>query len=134
MVDPWLVASARAVTLKLNAPRRAAIALVTDAPWEGPTSAGFTARKDGDAIRLYYRGSVGGSDTQSISSPASRKAATGSPLRDPIVDSSRSTVRPGTTSFGRGANPPHFAPFIDENPNVRPDERYQALGGLKERG
>jgi len=32
LVDPWLVASARAVTLKLNAPRRAEIALVTDAP------------------------------------------------------------------------------------------------------
>ena len=55
-VDAFLVDTVRDATLVLHPPRRAEVVLVTDAPWEGPTSAYFTVLKDGDTIRLYYRG------------------------------------------------------------------------------
>jgi hypothetical protein len=61
-VDNFLVAAARGAALKLHEPRRAEVVLVLDAPWEGPTSAYFSVLRDGDVIRLYYRGSVAGSD------------------------------------------------------------------------
>jgi hypothetical protein len=61
-VDRFLVASARGAALRLHEPRKAEVVLVLDAPWEGPTSAYFSVLRDGDVIRLYYRGSVAGSD------------------------------------------------------------------------
>ncbi len=62
-VDDWLIDSrqgrvARAATTRSGRE----VVLVTDAPWEGVTSAYFSVVQDGDLVRLYYRGSVPGSD------------------------------------------------------------------------
>jgi hypothetical protein len=43
----------------------------------------------------------------------------------------------GTTANNvvwKGVESHNFAPFLDRNPRVRPDERYKALGGLKQPG
>jgi hypothetical protein len=42
---------------QLHEPTPQEVALVTDAPWEGNTSAYFTVFQDGDLYRMYYRGS-----------------------------------------------------------------------------
>jgi hypothetical protein len=61
-VDEFLVAQKSGAALKLHEPVRREIVLTTDQPWEGPTCGYFTAIQDGKKVRLYYRGSSGGSD------------------------------------------------------------------------
>ncbi len=43
--------------LQLQRPEPKEVVLVTDAPWEGNTSAYYTIFQDGDRYRMYYRGS-----------------------------------------------------------------------------
>ncbi len=61
-VDEFLVASKKGLELKLHEPVRREIVLTTDKPWEGPTCGYFSVIQDGRKVRLYYRGSAGGSD------------------------------------------------------------------------
>ena len=41
---------------ELQYPTPRDVALTTDKPWEGNTSAYFTVFRDGDRVRMYYRG------------------------------------------------------------------------------
>src|SRR4051812_46493420 len=61
-VDNWLIATSKNAALKLNPPELREVVLVTDAPWEGSSSAYFSVVQHDHWIRLYYRGSSGGSD------------------------------------------------------------------------
>jgi hypothetical protein len=134
LVDPFLVASARRATLELHPPRRAEIALVTDAPWEGPTSAYFSVLQEGDVIRLYYRGSVEGSDHSDNQVTCVAESRDGIHFTRPhlgLVEINGSTAN---NVVWRGVESHNFAPFLDRNPNAAPDARYKALGGIKQPG
>ena len=61
-VDDWLIERMKGTSLKLNTPIKREIVLVTDKPWEGPTSGYCVLFQDGDTIRLYYRGYSPGKD------------------------------------------------------------------------
>ena len=52
LVDDWLIDSADGVSLKLAEPERREVVLVTDAPWEGPTSAYFSVVQDGEIVKV----------------------------------------------------------------------------------
>ncbi|MSU51239.1 MAG: hypothetical protein EXS37_19485 [Opitutus sp.] len=131
LVDDWLVESALGAALKLNEPRRAEVVLVTDAPWEGPTSAYFSVLKDGDVIRLYYRGSVGGSDHSIDQVTCVVESRDGITFTRPTVGLIEVSGSTANNVVWRGVESHNFAPFIDRNPQARADERYKALGGLK---
>ncbi|MBL9209601.1 MAG: hypothetical protein JNL92_03985 [Opitutaceae bacterium] len=134
LVDDFLVDAARDATLTLHPPRRAEVVLVTDAAWEGPTSAYFTVLKDGDTIRLYYRGSVGGSDHSIDQVTCVAESKDGIHFTRPnlgLIEVKGSKVN---NVVWKGVESHNFAPFLDRNPNARPDERYKALGGVKQPG
>jgi hypothetical protein len=128
-VDDFLIASKQGVSLRLTPPQRREIVLVTDKPWEGPSSAYFTVIQDRDLIRLYYRGTSGRDD---------------SPLQVTCYAESRDGVnftRPELNLFEfngsrqnniiwRGVESHNFAPFLDTNPAAKPEERFKALGGV----
>jgi hypothetical protein len=133
-VDDFLIDAARDTNLKLHEPRRAEVVLVADAAWEGPTSAYFTALKDGDVIRLYYRGSVDGSDHSENQVTCVVESRDGIHFTRPNLGLIEVKGTKANNVVWRGVESHNFAPFLDRNPAAKPDERYKALGGIKPPG
>lgn len=133
-IDEFLVANSRATSLQLHEPRRAEVVLVTDAPWEGPTSAYFTVLKDGETIRLYYRGSVGGSDHSDDQVTCVAESRDGVHFTRPKLGLVEVRGSKENNIVWKGVESHNFAPFIDRNPNAPAAERYKALAGLKQPG
>ncbi|WP_414664313.1 hypothetical protein [Horticoccus sp. 23ND18S-11] len=133
-VDNFLVANTRGAALKLHEPRRAEVVLVLDAPWEGPTSAYFAVLKDGDVIRLYYRGSVAGSDHSDNQVTCVAESRDGIHFTRPKLGLIEVNGSKDNNVVWRGVESHNFAPFLDTNPKATPDARYKALAGLKQPG
>jgi len=133
-VDSYLVASTRGAALRLHEPRKAEVVLVLDAPWEGPTSAYFSVLRDGDVIRLYYRGSVAGSDHSDNQVTCVAESRDGIHFTRPKLGLVEVNGSKENNVVWRGVESHNFAPFLDLNPNCAPDARYKALAGLKQPG
>jgi hypothetical protein len=133
-IDRHLVASARDAAPRLHPPRRAEVVLVTDAPWEGPTSAYFTVLRDGGVIRLYYRGSVEGSDHSDAQVTCVAESRDGVTFTRPRLGLVEVNGSKENNVVWRGVESHNFAPFLDTHPAAAPDARYKALGGVKQPG
>lgn len=133
-VDDYLIAEARGVALKLHEPVRREVVLTTDQPWEGPTSAYFTLVQDGRKARLYYRGSAGGSDHSAAQVTCVAESDDGIRFTRPVLGLIEAGGTKANNIVWRGVESHNFAPFLDTNPAARPDERYKALGGIKQPG
>jgi hypothetical protein len=134
LVDDWLIDEARDVTLELNVPEHREVVLVTDAAWEGITSAYFSVVQDGEVVRLYYRGSVPGSDLSADQVTCVAESRDGVRFTRPklgLIEVGGSTEN---NVIWKGTESHNFAPFIDENPDCKPDQRYKALAGTKQPG
>jgi len=129
-VDDFLIERMDGVELRLNKPVPREVALVHDAPWEGNTCCYHTVFRDGDVIRMYYRGSHYDPEDEDDKSQVVCYAES----RDGIE-----WVRPelGLVKYGGskannivwdGQGSHNFAPFRDTNPACPPDEQYKALG------
>ncbi len=130
-VDDFLVETSRAAALRLHPPQRAEVVLVADAPWEGMTSGYFTVLKDGGVIRLFYRGSVDGSDHSDNQVTCMAESRDGIHFTRPKLGLVEVNGSKENNVVWRGVESHNFAPFLDGNPQAKPDERYKALGGLK---
>jgi hypothetical protein len=125
-VDDYLIERRTGVEQELHHPVPQSVALEFTAPWEGPTSCYATVFRDGDLVRLYYRGSNNeGPDFHQVTCYAES--------RDGIT-----FTRPNLSLFDwkgskdnnivwTGPGEHNFAPFLDENPACKPEERYKAL-------
>lgn len=133
-VDEFLVASKNGLELKLHEPVRREIVLTTDKPWEGPTCGYFSVIQDGRKVRLYYRGSAGGSDHSDNQVTCFVESEDGIHFTRPKLGLIEAGGTKDNNVIWRGVESHNFAPFLDSNPSVRPEERYKALGGVKQPG
>lgn len=133
-VDEYLVAKKSGVALKLHDPIKKEIVLVTDQPWEGKTCAYFTAIQDGKKVRLYYRGSSGGSDHSDDQVTCVVESEDGIHFTRPKLRLIEAGGTKDNNVIWRGVEAHNFSPFLDANPNTKPEERYKALGGVKQPG
>lgn len=133
-VDEYLVAKKSGVALKLAEPVRREVVLTTDQPWEGQTCAYFSAIQDGSKVRLYYRGSAGGSDHSEDQVTCMVESDDGIHFTRPKLGLIEAGGTKDNNVIWRGVESHNFAPFLDSNPNVKPEERYKALGGVKQPG
>src|SRR3954468_11861328 len=133
-VDQFLVARQSGVALKLHDPIKREIVLTTDQPWEGQTCAYFSVLQDGGKVRLYYRGSNGGSDASEDQVTCMAESTDGIHFTRPKLGLIEAGGTKDNNVIWRGVESHNFAPFIDTNPAAKPDERYTALGGNKEKG
>ncbi|MCU0979721.1 MAG: hypothetical protein MUF25_11215 [Pirellulaceae bacterium] len=139
-VDHFLIEKREGVSLQLQQPQPAGIALKFDQPWEGQVSGYVTVIHDGDLYRMYYRGRplTGYGDTD----PRAQEVTCYAESRDGIT-----FTRPklGLISFGGnkdnnailadvGHVTHNFAPFLDTRPGVPDAERFKAVGGSSESG
>ena len=133
-VDDYLVAKKEGLALKLHEPVRREIVLTTDKPWEGPTCGYFSAIQDGKKVRLYYRGSAGGSDHSDAQVTCFVESEDGIHFTRPKLGLIEAGGTKDNNVIWRGVESHNFAPFLDANPNAKAAERYKALGGVKQPG
>lgn len=143
LVDEFLIARRSGADLRLHPPTPREAVLVLDRPWEGCMCGYATVLRDGPRLRLYYRGWQ-----VDLESPESR----GESLRTPrpacicMAESSDGVhwERPELGLFAYGGSRDNnivwmgegddskglhgFSPFLDPNPDARPEARYKAVG------
>ena len=134
IVDDWLIADRKDVALKFHTPERREVVLVTNAPWEGSSSAYFSVVQDGELVRLYYRGSDRGSDLSEDQVTCVVESRDGVHFNRPKLGLIEAAGTKENNVVWKGIESHNFAPFRDTNPTCKPDERYKALGGLNHVG
>ena len=133
-VDEFLVGERKGASLKLHEPVKREVVLVTDQPWEGPTCAYFSAVQDGGTVRLYYRGSAGGSDHSADQVTCVAESTDGIHFTRPKLGLIEAGGTKDNNVIWRGVESHNFAPFLDANPAAKSEERYKALAGIKQPG
>src|SRR5690606_5930983 len=103
-------------------------------PWEGVTCGYFAAIQDGGKIRLYYRGSDGGSDHSENQVTCVVESTDGIHFVRPVLNLIEAGGTRENNVVWRGVESHNFAPFLDPNPDTPRDQRYKALGGVKQPG
>lgn len=139
-VDYELIDTMLHVTLELQKPQPAGIALKFDQKWEGQVSGYVTVIKDGDLYRMYYRGrpltGYGDNDPRAQEVTCYAESKDGATFTRPKL---------GLISFGGnkdnnailadvGHVTHNFAPFLDTKPGVPKAERFKAVGGSSQSG
>ena len=127
--------------LRLHHPMPREVALTLNEPWEGNSSGYATVIQEGDRYRMYYRG-----HRYLLDPPPLRQAQSevvcyaesddGIHWKKPALGlfdwppTQNNTGNKQNNIFWRGGAETHnFAPFLDTNPQARPDEKYKAVGG-----
>ncbi len=128
-VDDFLTAKMTGTELRLQQPVSRDVAIVFDAPWEGNTSTYATVFRDGEIVRMYYRGS----DYDPVTEKHSGQNVCYAESRDGLR-----FTKPELGLFGfqgsnknnivwQGIGAHNFSPFKDGNPAAPPDARYKAV-------
>ena len=133
-VDEFLIAQKNGVTHKLHDPIKREIVLTTDQPWEGMTCAYFSVIQDGEKVLMYYRGSSGGSDHSDAQVTCVAESTDGIHFTRPKLGLIEAGGTKDNNVIWRGVESHNFSPFLDANPATKPEERYKALGGVKQPG
>jgi len=133
-VDELLVAQKSGVTYKLHDPIKREIVLTTDQPWEGMTCGYFSVIQDGKKVLMYYRGSSGGSDHSDAQVTCVAESTDGIHFTRPKLGLIEAGGTKDNNVMWRGVESHNFSPFLDANPDTKPEERYKALGGVKQPG
>jgi hypothetical protein len=134
-VDRHLIEKLDRCTLRLHEPTLAGVALQLDAPWEGSFCGYFTALKDGDTYRLYYRGrpNLGRDGEDEVTCVAeSRDGITYTRPKLGLHEYNGS--KDNNIILKEEPFTHNFAPFIDTNPKCKPVERYKAVCGTVKTG
>ncbi len=134
-VDRFLIERLDGARLQLHRPIPREVALVHDQPWEGNTCFYHTVFRDGDIVRLYYRGSQhapGGSASHQVVCYAESKDGVHWTKPDLGLVEFNGSKKNNILWDGVGRH--NFTPFKDANPDCRPEARYKALGGSKQEG
>lgn len=133
-VDEFLVAEKKGLALKLHEPVKREIVLTTDKPWEGHTCAYFSVIQDGKKVLMYYRGSSGGSDHSDAQVTCVAESADGIHFTRPKLGLIEAGGTKDNNVIWRGVESHNFSPFLDANPSAKAEERFKALGGVKQPG
>ena len=133
-MDDYLVDQKKGVVLKMHKPVRREVVLTTDQPWEGPTCGYFSAIQDGGKVRLYYRGSAGGPDHSEDQVTCVVESTDGIHFTRPKLGLIEVGGTKENNVIWRGVESHNFSAFLDTNPATKPDQRYKALGGVKQPG
>jgi len=144
-VDDYLIESLHGVRLRLHEPRPAGTAIAFDQPWEGNVSAYVTVFRDGEKVRMYYRGV---NDPAYVKPSALKPGETIHPKNSEVICYAESPdgiqwTKPKLGIFefrGSKANNilmagearHNFAPFKDGNPAAAPEARYKGVGGSRQ--
>jgi len=134
-VDDYIIDKMTGTKLELQQPREREIVFVHDTPWEGCTSTYHTIIRDGDIYRMYYRGGQFDEANQKSVHPevfCYAESNDGIRWTRPDLGIVEFNGSKSNNIIISGSYSSHnLAPFVDLNPNCKPDEKYKAVGGTK---
>lgn len=136
-VDTFLIAQIHNATLQMHHPINEGPVFKFDKPWEGNFSAYCTILKDGDLFRAYYRGMrEAGNDGKDAEVTCYAESRDGIHWEKPNLHiyEVKGTMENNVILAHAAPVTHNFCPFIDTNPNAKPEQKYKALGGTKESG
>jgi len=131
-VDRYLIARLDGCEHVLHHPHPEGVALAFDEPWEGRFAACITVLHDGDRYRMVYRGKPDATPDGENEVTCYAESDDGITFHKPHLNLSPAgynVLIDGSSGVGH-----NYAPFIDANPDCRPDERYKAMAGLHNTG
>lgn len=129
--DEWLIEEKSDVELTLHRPIRKEVVLASDRPWEQNERGFCSVIQETDGIRFYYRGRYdhsGSSEAVTCYAESADGIHVTKPEFDlyPLEAGAKSNI---VWKQKEGFISNTFAAFLDRSPNVRPHERYKAVGG-----
>jgi len=136
-VDSFLIESMEGVHLKMQTPVDEGNVMDFDKLWEGPFSAYCTIIRDGDKLRMYYRGEPkSGKDGNANEVVCYAESEDGIHWAKPELKLYEIDGSKNNNVVLANATPVthNFSPFLDKNPNAKPEEKYKAVGGLEKTG
>lgn len=131
-VDDFLIDQHRGTSLKLHTPEPKEVALVCDAPWEGNTSAYYSMFADGERFRMVYRGAHFDENAKKATHPeftCYAESMDGINWVKPKLGIIEFQGSKNNNIILSGEGTHNFTPFLDANPDCRPDAKYKALAG-----
>jgi len=135
-VDDYLISSAENARLRLHPPAPREIALTMDQPWEGPGSGVYSnVFFDGEKYRMYYRAIApenDGGDLGESQFCCYAESADGISWARPNLGLVEFRGGKDNNIVMEGVGAHNFSPWMDENPDCPPDEKYKAVCGLSE--
>ncbi|QDV84183.1 hypothetical protein [Stieleria magnilauensis] len=136
-VDEALIETRDDVDLVMHRPRDEGQVLAFDKPWEGGFSAYATVIRDGDRLRLYYRGlGVAGQDGNRAETTCYAESTDGIEWTKPNLGLFEvQGTRENNVVLADAAPVTHnFCPMLDTREGVPAEERFKALGGTVKSG
>jgi hypothetical protein len=135
-VDRALIEEMQGVDLRLATPVDGGPALQLDRPWEGNFSNYTTVLKDGDTLRMFYRGTPGTGDGNKDEVTCCAESRDGIRWTRPSLSfyevrgqRSNNVVLAESSPFSH-----NFTPFLDTRPGTPAPERYKAVAGYAKTG
>ncbi|MBI2431729.1 MAG: hypothetical protein HYV26_02535 [Candidatus Hydrogenedentes bacterium] len=136
-VDRFLIDSLESIQFRLHEPVGQNTAISFDNSWEGRYCAYVTVFRDGDRIRLYYRGlPEAGKDGSAVEVTCYAESSDGITFTKPNLGLYE-VMGTRDNNVVLAAMPPfshNFAPFLDTRPGTPEDQRYKAIAGTSETG
>ncbi|WP_236973687.1 hypothetical protein [Membranihabitans maritimus] len=136
-LDHYILEELNDVELRLHHPVNEGPVLTFDKTWEGNFSAYCTILKDGPIYKAYYRGvRDAGSDGRDSETTCIAISTDGTHWTKPDLGIYEvDGTKDNNVILAHAAPVTHnFSPFIDKNPDCKPDQKYKALGGTKKSG
>ena len=135
-MDDYLIGRFENVRLRVHEPIRCPEVLLWDKPWEGNSSTYGSVLYDPENKRylMYYLGSCGNNGNGAPRHPSCACLMTstdGIHWDRPVTGVEFEGNTETNILFLENED---FAPFIDTNPNVKPEERFKATSGPKDGG
>lgn len=131
-VDRCVVDELAGTEMRLTEPQRREVVLTLDRPWEGPASAYFTVFRDGDKVRMYYRGYCP-SDNAEEQVTCCAESADGIHFTRPSLKLYEFQGSRDNNIVYRGVEAHNFAPMLDTRPGCPGEQRYKAVAGIESR-
>jgi len=128
-VDDYLVARMRGVRRVLHTPVKREVVFTADQPFEDATTAYYNLFRDGDRIRMYYRGRMPGDDLSEQQAANIAESADGIRFERPVLGLYEVNGSRENNVVWVGIESHNLFVFKDSNPACKAPERYKAVGG-----
>ena len=136
-VDRHLIESLDGAELFLHEPRDSGSVIAFDNPWEGRFTGYATIIRDGDLLRLYYRGMhTAGADGSKDEVTSYAESEDGIHWSKPNLGLFEVMgTRENNVILADAAPVTHnFCPFLDTNPDCPSEQRFKGVGGTAKSG
>jgi hypothetical protein len=130
-VDEFLIEERESLELHLHCPERREVSLTYDAPWESNSAFAYRVLQDEGVIRIYYRACSPNPEKEGYKGTAIAESLDGGlTFQKPNLGLVEWEGSAENNLLALEDSPTVPPPFIDENPDCPPSERYKGISAV----